>query len=129
MKLSEFRKLIAEQIKSILAEVDMNDPVLMAFRAAKANREKDLAAAKSQPGRKPLYGKDRVKAQDTLWDISLELKDLYEDRGQLLIDMEQEAEPEGGPIANRYGSQLNKIEDRIQKLLIARQKLEMRLAD
>jgi hypothetical protein len=43
--------------------------------------------------------------------------------------MEQEAEPEGGPIANRYGSQLNKIEDRIQKLLIARQKLEMRLAD
>jgi len=129
MKTSELRKLIAEQIKAVLSEVDMNDPVLMAFRAAKANREKDLAAAKSQPDRKPLYGKDRVKAQDTLWEISLELKDLYEDRGQLLIDMEQEAEPAGGPIADQYGSQLNKIEDRIQKLIIARQKLEMRLAD
>ena len=30
--------------------------------------------------------------------------------------MEQEAEPEGGPIADRYGNELNKIEDRIYKI-------------
>jgi hypothetical protein len=30
--------------------------------------------------------------------------------------MEQEAEPEGGPIADRYGDELNKIEDRIDKI-------------
>jgi len=30
--------------------------------------------------------------------------------------MEQEAEPEGGPIADRYGSELNKIEDRMYKI-------------
>ena len=30
--------------------------------------------------------------------------------------MEQEAEPEGGPIADRYGDELNKLEDRIIKI-------------
>ena len=30
--------------------------------------------------------------------------------------MEQEAEPEGGPIADRYGDELNKIEDRMYKI-------------
>jgi hypothetical protein len=35
------------------------------------------------------------------WHISQELEDLYSDRDQLLIDMEQEAEIEGGPIADK----------------------------
>ncbi|QQO91871.1 hypothetical protein immuto35A_191 [Flavobacterium phage vB_FspM_immuto_3-5A] len=35
---------------------------------------------------------------------------------QLYIDMEQEAEPEGGPIADRYGNELNKLEDRLYKI-------------
>ena len=30
--------------------------------------------------------------------------------------MEQEAEPEGGPIADRYGNELNKLEDRLEKI-------------
>jgi len=30
--------------------------------------------------------------------------------------MEQEAEPEGGPIADRYGDELNKLEDRLEKI-------------
>ena len=104
---------------------DMNDPVLMAFRAAKMKREKELA----KPKRKPLYGKQRLKAEDDLWYISQDLKDLYADRGQLLIDMEQEAEVEGGPIADEYGDKLNKIEDEIQKLIAKRNQLEMRLAE
>jgi uncharacterized protein YjbJ (UPF0337 family) len=33
-----------------------------------------------------------------------------------MIDMEQEAEPEGGPIANRYGRELNKIDKAIAML-------------
>jgi hypothetical protein len=104
---------------------DMNDPVLVAFRAARAKREKELA----KPKRKPLYGKQRLKAEDDLWDISQDLKDLYADRGQLLIDMEEEAEAEGGPIADDYGDKLNKIEDEIQKLIAKRGQLEMRLAE
>ena len=53
----------------------------------------------------------------------------YKDRGQMLIDMEQEAEAEGGPIADEYGGKLNDIEDQIQKLLAKRNKLEMKLAE
>ena len=111
--------------ESLITESDLNDPVLMAFRAAKMKREKELA----KPKRKPLYGKERLKAEDDLWDISQDLKDLYSDRGQMLIDMEEEAEAEGGPIADEYGDQLNKIEDEIQKLIAKRNKLEMRLAE
>lgn len=106
---------------------DINDPVLMAFRAAKEDRKKKLAIPK--PKRRPLYGKDREKAEGQLWDISLDLKDLYDERGQMLIDMEEEAEAEGGPIADRYGNELNKIETQIQKLIAKRNQLEIRLAE
>ena len=106
-------------------EAGINDPVLMAFRAAKTRREQELA----KPKRRPLYGKQREKAEDDLWQISQDLKDLYADRGQMLIDMEQEAEVEGGPIADEYGDKLNKIEDEIQALIAKRSKLEIRLAE
>lgn len=115
-------KLVNE---SVVTESDINDPVLMAFRAAKMKREKELA----KPKRKPLYGKQRQKAEDQLWDISQDLKDLYADRGQLLIDMEQEAEPEGGEVADRFGGELNDIESEIELLITKRRKLEMKLAE
>ena len=44
------------------------------------------------------------------------LADLKKEREQLFRDMEQEAEPEGGPIADRYGDELIKIEDRMYKI-------------
>ena len=45
------------------------------------------------------------------------IKSEIEDRiKQLYIDMEQEAEPEGGEVADRYGSELNKLEDRLYKV-------------
>ena len=115
----------SKEVADAVTESDLNDPVLMAFRAAKMNREKELA----KPKRKPLYGKQRRKAEDNLWQISQDLKDLYADRGQMLIDMEQEAEVEGGPIADEYGDRLNKIEDQIQKLISKRNKLEMALVE
>ena len=48
-----------------------------------------------------------------LRSIKSELKD---EIAQLYRDMEQEAEPEGGEIANRYGNALNKLEDRLSKV-------------
>ena len=44
------------------------------------------------------------------------LADLKKEREQLFIDMEQEAEPEGGPIADRYGDELEKLEGRMYKI-------------
>jgi len=42
--------------------------------------------------------------------------DLEDEIAQLYRDMEQEAEPEGGAIADRYGNELNKLEDRLYKV-------------
>ena len=49
----------------------------------------------------------------TLRGIKAELED---EIAQLYRDMEQEAEPEGGEIADYYGDQLNKLEDRLYKV-------------
>ena len=49
----------------------------------------------------------------TLRGMKAELEDQI---AQLYRDMEQEAEPEGGPIADRYGDELNKLEDRLEKI-------------
>ena len=45
--------------------------------------------------------------------MKAELKDQI---AQLFRDMEQEAEPEGGPIADRYGDELNSLEHRLAKI-------------
>ena len=118
-------KLTWDSLIEKINESDLNDPVLVAFRAAKAKRQEELA----KPKRRPLYGKEREKSEDQLWQISQDLKDLYSDRGQMLIDMEQEAEVEGGPIADKYGADLDKIELEIQKLIAKRGQLELRLAE
>jgi len=46
------------------------------------------------------------------------LANLNQERDQLFRDMENDpsVEPEGGPVADEYGSRLNKIEDRIYKI-------------
>ena len=49
----------------------------------------------------------------TLRGMKAEIQDEID---QLFRDMEQEAEPEGGPIADRYGDELNKLEDRLYKI-------------
>jgi len=83
-----------------IEEMDMNDPVLMKMRALKS---------KPEPSR---GGID----YDEALNLRLMLSQLEDSRDRLVRDMEQEAEPEGGPIADRYGDELNKIEDRIYKI-------------
>lgn len=85
-----------------LAEaMDYNDPVLMKARAA--------AFQRSQPKPEPSKPSMSFKNAD-------KIKTLERERAQLMRDMEQEAEPEGGPIADRYGALLDKIDKAIAKL-------------
>ena len=42
--------------------------------------------------------------------------EIEDEIAQLYIDMEQEAEPEGGEVADRYGRELEKLEDRLYKI-------------
>ena len=81
-----------------ISELDINDPVLMQTRAAKYQ--------KSLP--KPQASKSTKNAE--------KIKVLLKHRAELMRDMEQEAEPEGGPIADRYGRDLNRIDRAIAKL-------------
>jgi len=78
-----------------LKEIDINDPVLMAMRA-----KKDAPKPQIQ------------KANPNQAKINMLLKK----RAEIERDMEQEAEPEGGPIADRYGDMLNKIDKALSTL-------------
>ena len=61
-----------------------------------------------------------VKTEAIDYDEALTLRgmkaEIEDEIAQLYRDMEQEAEPEGGEIADYYGNQLNKLEDRLYKI-------------
>jgi hypothetical protein len=88
-----------------LDEIDANDPVLMKVRAAayQKSQPKSEPVKTINPDYKAIKNADKIKA-------------LLRQRNQLMMDMEQEAEPEGGPIADRYGGMLNKIDRAIAML-------------
>ena len=83
---------------------DMNDPVLMRMRAEKDKLAKMRAANAGDDG------------NDKFFDNAKKIAFLKKERAQLMRDMEQEAEPEGGPIADEYGAKLNRIDAAIAKL-------------
>jgi hypothetical protein len=86
-----------------LAEMDMNDPVMMRMRAAKMKASQPTPEKTTNPN----YPSNKNAAK---------LAFLKKERAQLMRDMEQEAEPEGGPIADEYGAKLNRIDAAIIKL-------------
>ena len=130
------QKEIASVVKSLTLEsvdeaMDFNDPVLIAMRAAR----QDFAAKKAQAAldkKKRVYGKQRDALEDQLWEISMDLKDLTRERSQLYADMEAEAGQMGAEWsddnANRYGEELNRVENRIEQLKAKRNEIETRLS-
>ena len=88
-----------------ISEIDNNDPILMKMRAAK-DKKKDFGSEYGKAVQKAYKGKNN----------DAQISSLERKRNQLMRDMEQEAEPEGGPIADRYGRELNKIDAKISKL-------------
>ena len=59
---------------------------------------------------------ERVSFDDIL-DLRADKKDLEDRIAQVYRDMEQEAEPEGGEVADRYGSELDKLEGKLYKVM------------
>ena len=97
----EARQVLANWMQSFsenLDEMDMNDPVLMRMRASKPE---------------PSRGGIDYDEVLTLRGMKAELEDRI---NQLYRDMEQEAEPEGGPIADRYGNELEKLEAKLYRV-------------
>ena len=105
-KLSSYEEKRGAAIEKSMKEMEMNDPILVKMRAAAAKDEK------------PDFGKEYGEAVQKAYNSSnlAKLNFLRKERAQLMRDMEQEAEPEGGPIADEYGSKLNRIDKAIAKL-------------
>ena len=101
-----------KKLMSLPEEMDINDPMLIKFRAAKYDREK----LNSQPQSTPLKPTKTINPDYKAIKNASKIDFLQKEKDQLLRDMEQEAEPEGGPIADRYGRKLNKIDQAIAKL-------------
>ena len=59
---------------------------------------------------------ERVSFDDIL-DLRAKKKDLEDRIAQVYRDMEQEAEPEGGEVSDRYGSELDKLEGKLYKVM------------
>lgn len=98
---SLFQRIKDKVMGEEITEMDMNDPILVKLRAAQMRKNKD--AAKKIDTEK--QNKNAIK-----------IKALKKKRAEVMRDMEQEAEPEGGKIADRYGKLLNKIDNDIIKL-------------
>jgi hypothetical protein len=109
---------------------DTNDPILVALRASKMEREKNLKA-EAERRKKRVYGKQREKLENELWNISQDLKDAYAERRNIYTDMEEEAGEKGDEWtdddANRYGSRLNLVDTEIEGLIKRRNAIEIKL--
>ncbi|MDA8959244.1 hypothetical protein N9F64_00435 [bacterium] len=85
-----------------------------------ANAEFGMDYDQLGPGEKEWVDDEMSMNERIDYDEALNLRaiksELEDEIAQLYRDMEQEAEPEGGEIADRYGNALNKLEDRLFKV-------------
>jgi len=95
-------------VKPLKEDQDINDPVMMKLRADKDKLAKMRAANAGDDGNDAIFRKARENVK--------KLEALKQKRAQIMRDMEQEAEIEGGPIADKYGDMLNKLDKAIAML-------------
>ena len=105
-KLTESK--LKEAIKKSVKEMDINDPILVKLRADKMKNLPQTGRAMADAGVKAYTPRDLA----TLDAIS----DLKAERAQIMSDMEQEAELEGGPIADAYADRLEAVDAKIAQL-------------
>ena len=98
-KLSDYEKKRGAAIEKNLDEMDLNDPIAIKLRADKAKR----AANAGDDG------------NDKFFRNAAKLRALDKKRAEIMRDMEQEAELEGGPVADKYGDMLNAVDAEMAK--------------
>jgi hypothetical protein len=108
-----------------LNEISANDPVLMTLRSSLDKRKRDMVEYQSLLKK---YGDTRDALENELINVYDDLKIAYSERNQIFWNMDLEAGEKGDEWtdddANRYGEELNNIDDEIKMLIIKRQKLE-----
>ena len=83
---------------------------------------KSLTKEDNDPSGEYLEGDPNEKVEervsfDDILDLRSDKKDLEDRIAQVYRDMEQEAEPEGGEVSDRYGSELDKLEGKLYKVM------------
>lgn len=133
MKLSEFKQLIKQSILEEKEKETKNTGAMTPEEeemVADYEREQDAKHAldKEQPMEESVIAEAEAIVADwnskkkTLKETApssanaSKIAKLQKERDQLMRDMEQEAEPEGGPVADEYGAMLDKIDAQIRKL-------------
>ena len=87
-----------------IKEIDINDPALMRARASKSKM--------NQMKSNPRISFDQVlDLRGEKRDLELQINNLYRE-----MENDPDIEPEGGPVADQYGDQLNRLEARLYKI-------------
>ena len=106
--------------------MDLNDPVLVAFRRTRAIMELPKFKPAEVKSRRISFDK-YMDLLDSQTDIAQDIKDKAEEMAQTFRDMEQEAEPEGGVMADKYGSIMMKQEKEYTQLKAKKAKIDARI--
>ena len=85
-------------------EADLNDPVLVKVRAAKTRKEKMKSVPK-------LSFDQILDLRDEKGDLERRISNLYRE-----MENDPDIEAEGGPVADQYGDELNKLETRLSQV-------------
>jgi hypothetical protein len=113
--------------ESVVTEaMDINDPVLVAYRRTRAIMELPKFKSAEVKSRRISFNK-YMDLLDSQSDITIDIANYVEIMAQTLRDMEQEAEPEGGAIADKYGSIMMKQEKEYTKLKAKKAKIDARI--
>ncbi len=120
----EYSDIVSFKESEVNEATDMNDPVLVAYRAT----SRDLPKLKIPKLKSRRLSFDKyMDLLDARLDIDQQIKDLRDEMAQTLRDMEQEAEPEGGEVADRYGSTMMSQEKEYTKLMAKKDKIMARI--
>ena len=118
LKMQRMMEGIKSSFSKIEEKMDINDPVMLKVRQAKAHSDqmKKLDAYIKSP-----EGKAAARAQASAERKEIKAREIVRKlkikRAQVEREMENdpEIEPQGGPVADMYGDQLNKIDNAIEK--------------
>jgi len=120
----EYSDIVRYDESVVNEATDLNDPVLVAYRATR----RDLPKLKFPKVKSRRLSFDKyMDLLDDRLDIDQQIKDLRDEMAQTLRGMEQEAEPEGGEIADEYGSTMMKQEKEYTKLMAKKNKIMARI--
>ena len=112
--------------ESVTEAMDLNDPVLVAFRRTRAIMELPKFKSAEVKSRRISFNK-YMDLLDSQTDINVDIANYVDIMAQTLRDMEQEAEPEGGAIADKYGSIMMKQEKEYAQLKAKKAKIDARI--